>query len=70
MHDMFLRRCKQGMADIDMLSEALDNGSGPSTSDALRLLVDAANGADVKERAKELINRMAWKYAEQNTTSA
>lgn len=69
LHDLFIRRCKQGMTDLDMLNEALDYGDGPSTADALRLLVDASNGADVRERAATLIDRMAWKYADMNVGS-
>jgi hypothetical protein len=50
----------------DVLFESLDYPYGPTVSQVLQLLADAAKGHTVHAQAKQLIARMADKWAEMN----
>ncbi len=51
----------------EVMTESLDYRDGPSLTEALQLLLNASNGANVQEQARGLIDRMATTWAKFNT---
>ena len=51
----------------EVMAESLDYGDGPSMTEAMQLILNAANGMDVKAQAQGLIDRMATTWAKFNT---
>lgn len=43
----------------DLITEALDVGTAPKTTDLVKLLIEASNGKDIEVAASELLGRMA-----------
>lgn len=48
----------------DVLQCSLDFTAGPAHADAMQVLLDAANGKDVGNKARELLRRMGEKWAD------
>jgi hypothetical protein len=67
----YLALCANGdaksLAHFAPLDQTLDYNRGPSSVDMLQVVLDAAQGKDVKAAAIELRNRMAKTYAQYNT---
>lgn len=51
----------------EVMAESLDYGDGPSMTEAMQLLLNAASGANVQAQAQGLIDRMAATWAKFNT---
>lgn len=51
----------------EVMAESLDYGDGPSMTEAMQLILNAANGMDVQAQAQGLIDRMASTWAKFNT---
>jgi hypothetical protein len=54
----------------EVMAESLDYAEGPSMTEAMQLILNAANGSNVQAQAQSLVDRMAKTWAKFNTEEA
>lgn len=59
-------KTKRYQTTLEVMEEAVSYGDGASMSDVMSLLVNVAQGIPLQQAAKELIKRMAYKFADFN----